>query len=596
PTDFPLYLASGITAVRTVGTPFQLAMERVAERGQFPSPRLITISPPIDGVGPTGRTDMPRGAAMTAGEQAEPLVQRFVRGGYHQIKAFSLLRPEHLRALGRAAVDAGVRLVANCPNAMTMEEAVDAGVTCFEQLHNVARGHLRSDAPEPPFWDRFDPVPGTRLDFGAIRRLARFMAERETWNVPTLIFHQRGGQSPEVGMANPALKYVSRSSITDWESTLIRWARRAKLSVEEWRAAARERARCFADVVAIFHDEGVPLLAGSDSLNPWNVPGTSLHEELQNFVNAGMTPFAALRCATADAARFVGEADRWGTVTVGKRADLVIVGRNPLRDVGALREIQAVCANGYYLTRADLDRLLEQRAACAAAPPVLPRVHLARVSGESRIVAEGTWNERIAGADAGRVVYRHSRLPDGGWLVEESHVVGVPRRHVERRNTRLVLDPNFTMRSCEYTVDSFAGSEVGRIEWSAPGEYIIQVTEVDGWKSEGRVPGERMLPSERVTATLWPLVFAQRSSARELLTVPALDVADGGAVRDLGLALTNEPHEPEIRGVLNVDRPTHGTEQVYRLTSDGRLLGMKETMPLLWLRELEPAEKEDASS
>src|SRR2546421_3135782 len=143
---------------------------------------MITISPPIDGVDANGRTDMPRGVAMTAPAQARPLAERFA--SYHQIKAFSLLTPDNLHALVRAAP---VPVTANCPNAMTFEEAAEAGVHCLDQLHNVARGHLRSDAPQPAFWDRFDPVPGTRLDFAAIRRLARVLAERETWNVPRLV-------------------------------------------------------------------------------------------------------------------------------------------------------------------------------------------------------------------------------------------------------------------------------------------------------------------------------------------------------------------------------------------------------------------------
>src|SRR5439155_22148920 len=103
PADCPLYLAHGITLVRTVGTPFQLALERVAERGEFPSPRIVNISPPIDGIGPNGRTDMPRGVAMTRAEQAAPLVEGFSRRGYRQIKAFSLLEPENLRALCKFA-------------------------------------------------------------------------------------------------------------------------------------------------------------------------------------------------------------------------------------------------------------------------------------------------------------------------------------------------------------------------------------------------------------------------------------------------------------------------------------------------------------
>src|SRR5436190_6511813 len=91
PTDAPLYLASGITVVRTVATPFQRAMGRMAERGEFPSPRMITLSQTIDGVAPNGRTDMPRGLAMTQPDQARALMERFERCGYHQIKAFSLL-------------------------------------------------------------------------------------------------------------------------------------------------------------------------------------------------------------------------------------------------------------------------------------------------------------------------------------------------------------------------------------------------------------------------------------------------------------------------------------------------------------------------
>jgi hypothetical protein len=450
---------------------------------------------------------------------------------------------------------------------MTFEDAIEAGASCFDQLHNIARGHLRSDAPQPQFWDRFDPLPGARLDFTAIRRLARLMAERQTWNVPTLVFHQRDGLSPEQGMADPALKYVAPSSIKDWDSTLIRWARRARMaSVDEWRAAARERAGAFLQVVAIFEEEGVPLLTGSDSLNPWNVPGASLHQELANFVAAGMSPFKALRCATSEAARFLGESERSGTLAPGKRADLVVLRSNPLRDLAALRDIEAVCVNGFYLSRTDLDRMLQQRAVLAAAPPRLPEVNL----------TENRWIERIVGAEAGIIGWRHSRLPGGGWLIEEQHASAVPRRHVERRNTRLVLDQHFKLQSCSYTVDSFAGSEAGEITRSASG-YLLDVTEVDGWKSRSTLPGDSVLPSERLTLTLWPLLLFQKGP--EGRVVPALD-AEGGqlALRQLRLE----------HGQLKVERPTHSTEQVYRLADDGRFLGMQEMMPLLWLRELVP--------
>src|SRR5262249_1055638 len=161
--------------------------------------------------------------------------------------------------------------------------------------------------------DRFDPAPGTKLDFDKIRRLGALLAERQVWSLPTLMFHQRASQPVEVSMAHPALRYVPRSTVDDWESTIVRWSHRGRVSVEEWRELARQRARAFHRVIAIFHEEGAPQLTATDGLNPYNVQGDALHQELRNFVEAGMSPYEALRCSTSEAARFMCESDRWGT-------------------------------------------------------------------------------------------------------------------------------------------------------------------------------------------------------------------------------------------------------------------------------------------
>ena len=560
PLDAPLYLAAGVTTIRTVSTPFQLAMGRAAARGEFPSPRMVNLSATIDGLGPNGRTDMPRGLAMTRPEQARALAERFERPGYHQIKAFSLLAPENLRALAQAA---RIPVSANCPNAMSFEQAAEAGVRCLDQLHNVARGHLRDDAPDPGFWDRFDPLPGTRLDFRKIRDLAKRLAERQVWNVPTLVFHQRDGLPPAEGMEDPDLKYVPAPVIKDWESTLVRWTRRARMDdVDHWRAAARERAKHFLHVVNVLWEEKAPLLTGTDSLNPWNVQGRSLHAELANFAAAGMSPWQALRCATSEAARFLGEESVSGTLAPGKRADMVLLRADPSKNLRALKDIEAVFVNGYRLKRADLDRMLGQRAQLASLPRKIPSTHFS--------AEEKTWGEKIVGADAGRISFKHTRLPDGGWLIEERHACALPRRHVERRNTRLELDREFKLRACEYSVDSFAGAESGRITRSGD-EYALESKEIDGWESRSALRSEPLLPSERLTQTLWPLL--------EDFSGKTLDVEAS--------ALDARPAEFS-KGTLKVSRPTHVTEQVYRLAPDGTFLGMEETMPLLWPRELAP--------
>ena len=111
---------------------------------------------------------------------------------------------------------------------------------------------------------------------------------------------------------------------------------------------------------------GVPILAGSDTPNPLVFPGSSLHEELELLVEAGLTPLAALQAATIQPARFLGRLDSQGTVETGKVADLVLLDANPLDDIRNTQKIAAVVLAGAYLDRAALDGLLEQAAQAAA--------------------------------------------------------------------------------------------------------------------------------------------------------------------------------------------------------------------------------------
>jgi imidazolonepropionase-like amidohydrolase len=112
----------------------------------------------------------------------------------------------------------------------------------------------------------------------------------------------------------------------------------------------------------------VPFLAGTDTPAGVDViPGPSLHRELERFVAAGFTPLEALRTATIDPARFLGRSADFGAVEKGRVADLVLLEANPLEDVRRTRRIGAVVANGRYLSRADLDRMLADVEAYAKA-------------------------------------------------------------------------------------------------------------------------------------------------------------------------------------------------------------------------------------
>jgi imidazolonepropionase-like amidohydrolase len=119
-------------------------------------------------------------------------------------------------------------------------------------------------------------------------------------------------------------------------------------------------------LVGRMHRAGVSILAGTDSMNPQCFPGFGIHDELALLVDAGLSPLAALQAATRNAARFIGQEDRRGTIEAGKIADLVLLNKDPLTDIHNSRSIDAVVLGGKLMPRAALDAMLAQAQALAS--------------------------------------------------------------------------------------------------------------------------------------------------------------------------------------------------------------------------------------
>jgi len=105
--------------------------------------------------------------------------------------------------------------------------------------------------------------------------------------------------------------------------------------------------------------QGVGLLAGSDSIDPYVFTGSALHEELALFTEAGLTSAEALRTATLNPAKFFGR-DELGAIQSGKAADMVLLSADPLKDIHNIRRIESVWTNGRYFDRSALDQLLAE--------------------------------------------------------------------------------------------------------------------------------------------------------------------------------------------------------------------------------------------
>jgi imidazolonepropionase-like amidohydrolase len=112
--------------------------------------------------------------------------------------------------------------------------------------------------------------------------------------------------------------------------------------------------------VKALHDAGVPFALGSDAPQFWNVPGFSAHRELRALVDAGLTPYQALRTGTKNVSTYFGTESTTGTVGAGKRADLVLLDANPLENIDNSTRIAGVMVNGRWLAKADIDKRLAE--------------------------------------------------------------------------------------------------------------------------------------------------------------------------------------------------------------------------------------------
>jgi hypothetical protein len=138
------------------------------------------------------------------------------------------------------------------------------------------------------------------------------------------------------------------------------WAEFASRFRPENRLLRQTRFEKGLDIIRMLHQNGVQILAGTDLGNPFVYAGFSLHDELSLFVQAGLSPLAALQTATINPARYTGKENETGTVSKGKLADLVLLDANPLADISNTKKINVVIINGKLLTRKDLERLVQQ--------------------------------------------------------------------------------------------------------------------------------------------------------------------------------------------------------------------------------------------
>jgi hypothetical protein len=198
-----------------------------------------------------------------------------------------------------------------------------------------------------------------RLEWGKLAPLAGIVARSKVWVVPTLhLFNTvfAAGETDSTIRARPDFKLIPASELDFlWRARNQYW--HGPASAVRTPARRQRYVELRNRVAKALADSGANLLVGSDAPDWFMSEGYTFHRELEALVEAGLTPAQVLRMATRNAAEFLGATAEWGTIEVGKRADLVLLDANPLADIRSSTKIRGTMIGGRWLPRAELDRL-----------------------------------------------------------------------------------------------------------------------------------------------------------------------------------------------------------------------------------------------
>ena len=111
-------------------------------------------------------------------------------------------------------------------------------------------------------------------------------------------------------------------------------------------------------LLAALNKNGHGILLGSDAPQLFNVPGFSIHHEIDGMLGAGMTPLEILQSGTSNPATFFGMEATFGQVKEGLVADMVVLEANPLENLKALQQIQGIMLKGKWISKAEIEERL----------------------------------------------------------------------------------------------------------------------------------------------------------------------------------------------------------------------------------------------
>lgn len=336
-----LYLANGVTTLRTVGSiePYtDIKLARAIEAGIIPGPHMDVTGPFLEGPNPLALS-MPE---VTGPEDARQTVAFWADRGVTSFKAYQDITRDELRAVVSEAHKRGLKVTGHLCS-ITYEEAAEIGID------NLEHGFLVNTALDPD--KKADTCSASHGDYtldhignAEANRLIRLLVNHHVAITSTLPLRAATVARESAANHGPMPRAAELEAMSPHARDAYFCWRNRPLPTD---SKAAPRLRKDMDLERAFVAAGGLLIAGPDPVGFGGlVPGFADQRELELLVEAGFSPVEAIRIATLNGAVFLGRRARIGSIEVGKNADLVVMKGDPAKHIADIENVELVFKDG----------------------------------------------------------------------------------------------------------------------------------------------------------------------------------------------------------------------------------------------------------
>lgn len=341
-TSFPrLYLASGVTTIRTTGSvePYtDLEIKKLIDAGRMAGPKMHVTGPYLEGAG----AFTPQMHQLVDAPDAQRTVEFWIAQGATSFKAYMHITPEELAAAVKAAHARGLKVTGHLCS-IGFREAAALGIDDLEHGLVVDTEFFSGKKPGvcPTAADAAREM-AEKLDVQSepVQAMIQDLVRRNVAVTSTLpVFEAFVPGRP------PLQRRVLDAMTPDARIAYLR--ARANVADNAGRAYWPALFKKEMQFELLFARAGGLLLAGLDPTgNGAVIAGFGDQREVELLVEAGFTPVEAIQIATSNGAKFLGEDPRIGTLAVGKAADIVVIKGNPAADISDITKVEIVFKDG----------------------------------------------------------------------------------------------------------------------------------------------------------------------------------------------------------------------------------------------------------